>query len=695
MVNTISEGDNNLIRLNYNSLLNAILEALKSPQANNPYRMSKNGKHLHIDIDDIAYSLATNQDSKIQMPLSSWQGARVATTNFSESSKDSFVDKIREIRERLQQYLELLLKEQDYDSLENFLRNFWTPLTEFQGQVKHQISLEYDFKKKYSGLSKQRLTLKQDDGDIPLLKFHRLTITIKNTKEQFDNQLKESIKNYLYSQFKDHNNQDELEDILNDLYNNRDQTDSDWYAIKRLMDTEAIAKVQRTAKIKYLEYLLEHIGEHRDAIYLEILIYRLKELERYLDDPDKADGDYDVSYNEISCNIKEIFSRAEVFDRLPIIPLVDGSLGEIRDENKDELSFTFGLKLKFGGKIQTEEGKTVLEYNLDLLDPDSKRHQEELVNKSTKRNCVRRTIQIAVLYFFVFAVDKSSNPGYSTNSNLEYNVIEKFEQNILSILKGSDEDKKINLFKRIIKGIKQYKAQDRIGKLRNLLKNQIKKYRLWNSRVYPIQINVKKGVLKTNAIGINHSSTFFKNEIKNDKKKALKYISISDATIDTSSLCYFSGDIKISEIVYFDTTDNQAFSMEYIAGKFRTIPTVLYAKENNTQSIIKKEFRESNLIIFAYQQERLKRNIFHGNNPKTEFIYRFVFSLLSHISLKILLDIAQNKLNHRLFIPILRLHLGDKNNPLAEEVFFRSNFVVLSHLINDYHRSNSQGISVK
>ena len=36
MANTIGEGDRNLVRLNYISLLTAILEALQNPQANNP-----------------------------------------------------------------------------------------------------------------------------------------------------------------------------------------------------------------------------------------------------------------------------------------------------------------------------------------------------------------------------------------------------------------------------------------------------------------------------------------------------------------------------------------------------------------------------------------------------------------------------------------------------------------------------------
>ena len=695
MANTIGEGDRNLVRLDYISLLTAILAILQNPQRNNPYKLSENGKQLCIDIDEIAYALATAQDSKIQMPLSSWQGARVATTNFTESSRDDFADYNRKIRDSLQQHLESFVKEHNFGSIENYISNLWTNLLDFQGEVGNQISFDYNFKKKYSGLSKQRLTLKHDDHDSPVLKFHRLTISIKDTKNEFDLQLKNSIQNYINCEFNSNKNKDELEDILDDLYADREKTDSDWYALKRLMDTEAIAKVQRTAKIKYLEYLSDHIGEHSDAIHLEILIHRLKELERYIDDSNKADGDYQVSYNAESFNIKDIFSRADSLDRLPIIPLIDGSLGESKDDNKGELNFTFGLKLKLGGKIQTEGAKAVLEYNLDLLNPDSQRHQEELANESKKVGCARRTIQIAVLYFFVFAGNDPSNSNYNINSDLDYDVIDKFEQKILPTLKGSDEQAKCNLFKRIIKGINKYNAEDKIDKLKNLLKTKIKKPQLWSSRVYPIQINIKKGVLETDANVIDERSTFFHNDIRDTKKKALKYISISDATIDNSSLCYFSGDIKISEIGYFDTNDNQAFSMQYQTGKYPTIPLVLYPKDKRCIDIVNKSLGQRKLIQFSYQPERLKQNIFNGTNSIEAFIYQFVFSLLTHISSKIILDTAINKLNLRLFIPILMLHLGDKKDPLDEEVFMRGNFTAISHLINSKHRSSTQGFSVK
>ena len=473
------------------------------------------------------------------------------------------------------------------------MKYLWTVLSDFQGKISNTISLNYDFQKKYTGLSKQRLTLNNKNEDNPLLKFHRLTISIKNTKSEFDSQLKESLSNYINSKFSNSDNYDELEDILEYLYADRDKLDLDWYALKRLMDTKAIAKVQRTAKIKYLEYLLEHIGEDNNAIHLEILIKRLQALESYINDPDKSDGDYQVSYASESCNLREIFSRAEAFDSLPIIPLIDGGLGEIRDDNKGELNFIFGLKLKLGGKVQTEGGTIVLEYNLDLINPDSEQHKEGLDNKSKKKFFVQKIIQRVVLYFFVFAGINPQDENYDINKDLDYDVINKFEQDILPKLKKSDDNGdrvKRDSFKDLIQGIQQYNVEAKIDQLKNLLKTKIKTFRLWQSRIYPIQINIKQGVLETDANTIDDCNTLFR-EVLN-QKAALKYLSVSDSNIDTSSLCHLSGDIRIDEIGYFNTTDHQKFTMEYLKGKFPTIPVVTYPRHQKCINILEKNFKK-------------------------------------------------------------------------------------------------------
>ncbi len=711
MDNNIQQGDRDLVSLNYKSLLGAILKAL---QKKNLFRISKNGRQLFIDIDDIAYSVAIEQSNKLGgLLVGNYYNSKVATTNLLESSRDKFVEYNRDIRDCLQQHLESVVKENKYQSIEHYIKNLWTILSEFQIEEEtknekakqqsnkqkqkynsnNQITLNYDFKKKYNELSKERLTFAHETGDIPTLKSHRLTITIKDSRNEFDLQLKQSLQNYIESKFSDSDNYDEIENIVEDLYKERNNNESPWYALKKLLNNDAIARVIRRAKIKYLEYLLEHISEHYHSVYLQILISRLQALENYINDPTKSDGEYQVSYASVSCNLREIFAQSYAFDSLPIIPLVDGGLGEVRDENKGELSFIFGLKLKLGGEIKKEDSKKVLDYNLGLVDPDSEKHKEGLEDDAGRKKFVEKVIRRAVLYYFVFAGNNPKDDNYKIKDDLEYTVIENFEEKILPVFKDSNESKKSNLLRGIIKGIIKYGADEKINRLKSLLTSQINKPKLWSSRPYTIYINVKQGILATDADKIHSHKDLFCTELK-PKTDFKKYISVTDY-IDTGSLCYLSGEIRFNEIGYFNTPDNQSFSMEYAIGKFPTIPIMVIPKEDRCRNIFKKNFETQKLILFTYERERLKQSIFKDDKLNEAFIYRFTFSLLSHICLKIILDTITNNIKRKVFIPILRLHLGNKQDALKEEVFMRSNFIALSHLINLNHRSSCQGICVK
>jgi hypothetical protein len=332
---------------------------------------------------------------------------------------------------------------------------------------------------------------------------------------------------------------------------------------------------------------------------------------------------------------------------------------------------------------------------LNLLNPDSKEHQEEINNDYRKENFARKVLQIAVLYFFVFAGNNPEAKNYTPNLDLEYEVIDKFQQNILPILQGSDEEAKRKLFKQIIKGFERCQTAEKITNLKDLLTSSINNKKTYNSRIYPIQINVKQGILEQEYSVIDSKNTFFKADLTERKQEPLKYISVGEASIDTDSLCYLSGNIIIDELNYFDTKDHQLFTMEYVTGKFPTIPIVLIPQESECTQVFKQSFEQQKLIGFAYDYQKLQQEIFNNPESPQAFIYRFTFLLLAYISLKILLDLATEKLKTRLFIPILKLHLSDKEEPLPEEKFMRATFTILSHLINQEHRSRTQGFCIK
>jgi len=685
MVNILGEGDNGLTRLDYSNLLANILQVLTEQPLKNYLNLSPDGKQLVIDIDEIAAKVSA---LNCVNPLGAATfNTKCATLNLNLDSRQTFRAQIQQIRDILTQNIETSINS---IPLQDFIKQLTTALTEFQGNSQ-KIGFHYSFNKRYENLQKNRLSLQRDtQKSTALLKCHKLTITVDNTN-QFNQDLENSLKNFIELNFHSEEQKEILgyilEDRCEDLKNNKD----DLYRLKCLMDTEAIGKLQRQAKIVYLEYLEEHLGHHQNLIYLQDLIRRLRLIEDYINDMTREDGYYQVNYAGVSVNYKDIFSRSEAFDELPIIPLIVGYLGETTEETSGKRQFIFGLKLKLAGKVQAQGGKSVINYYLDLLNPDSPEHQERLADNSRKEYFVRKVLRILLLYYFVFASFDPSASDYHPEQDLDYNPVQRFDEQVLPIFKDSDETKKQRILMAMIRGLKSYKIDTKVDKLKNLLTHFLKRKSVSPSRSYPLQISVKTGILETDYTKINQTDTFFKTVLRENPKAALKYISVGKASVDNRSLYSISANLKIDEIHYFSTEDQQSFTMSYDLREVYTIPVVVTPKHEDCSKILDDNFKQQKLLVFTYNYQRLREKILNNLQSSTAFTYQFTFELLAYIFLKILLDASKR----RLFVPILRLHLSDSQEPAPEEKFMRSIFSVLSHLMNEKHRSNSQGFCIK
>lgn len=687
-MNVIRIENNDLVPLDYSNLLGNILTILQNQLSQNPFSFAQKAQWLNIDFDDIAFQVANLQTEN---PLQAYGSrARAATVNFSSGSREVFIEKVQQIRNRLKELIEAaLLQGGANQSLEEYIISLITDLSVFQGEPQ-SIGFTYRFGK-YDNLQKQRLSLRRDNPSNSFLKFHKLTIKIENFR-QFEEQLKASLNNLINIQFSENSEEERLDihDILEHLVETRD---SDFYKLKRLMDTEALAKVQREARIRYLEFLRENLEADRNSIYLEDLIRRLRLIEAYISDRQKPDADYQVNYGGHSFNYKDIFSTSDAFDILPIFSLIVGQLGETTDEERGELQFIFGLKLKFNGKVQTHEGVEVFEYNLNLLNPDSQEHQAELADPFRSGILAKKILKIAFLYFFAFA--SRHDPlaeNYQIESELNYDPISNFEQNILPSLQGSDEIEKQDLLRRIIRGFYKFNVSTKIKNLKRLLQAVVR--RKFQPRNYPISIGVKRGILEQDVVTIQNQNTLFKQVFRDSSREeikyrdALKYISVGEANADPNFLFTLPANIQISDIEYFSTTDTQIFSMEYdLPAGINTIPILITPKENHCTKIAQANFQKHKLIVFPYEHQRLRTQIFAQEDSLKAFVYRVTFSLLAYICLKLLLDVS----GKWLFIPMLRLQLSNKQDPASEEDFMRSLFASISHLINEKHRSSSQG----
>ncbi|GAX42019.1 hypothetical protein NIES4075_30170 [Tolypothrix sp. NIES-4075] len=680
-MNSIQPGSDDLIYVDYTDLLSKILHCLRGQKV---FRISDDNNRLRIDIDSIAAQVANQQ---VENPLGvSANSAKAATVNFSPGFKENFPSQIQQIRDCLKQILESELG--DSTSIEQFVGNLVTDLQNFQGD-KASLDLTYPFLP-HQGLQKQRLSFDEKKSrNQELLKVHKLTITVQNTRD-FNRQLQQGLEHYINEQFAGASagEKEDIEYILEDL---EKETNSDFYRLRDIVNQETLGKLKKQAQINYLEFLNENINigtsaaYAEGAIYLQDLIRRLKLIEEYINNTTKADGDYLVNYAGTSVNYRDLFSRGEAFEILPIIPKIEGYLGETKDENRGEIQFIFGLKLKFDGKVQAYGGKNVFEYHLNLLNPESKEHQAGIAD-AKKETFARKVLKIAFLYYFLFA--SRNNPekdDYNLNAELEYNPITGFEQSVIPILKGSDDVAKQDLFRKILQGFTKFKVKRKINRLKGLLQNLLKRKTSFPMREYPLHISVKKSILEDNKSNIFNNNTFFKPVLRGNPKEVLKYISIGEAKAQTNSLCTLPAKITISDIHFFATDDRESFGMEYDLTGIRALP-ILFAplKDKKCQEIYNQHFVQRQLILFPYSLESNKLESHQA------FVYRFTFCLLAYISLRVLLE--KQKI---LFIPILRLHLNNKQDDAAIEKFIVSLSGVLSHLLNEKHRSNAQGIDIR
>ncbi|HCV30301.1 MAG TPA: hypothetical protein DGO89_08785 [Microcoleaceae bacterium UBA9251] len=682
-MNILRLDDSDLVPVDYGDLLDKILEVLRGK---NPFSVSGDRRRLLIDIDAVAAQISS---LNVRPPLGGFERfAHSATVHFTPELETQFGTQIRQIRQYLRQHLASVVG--GNDAIENFVASLIEPLESrsFQGNGT-DLGFKYDFTKPSPILAKKKLTLQRPNtvGTTAILKLHKLTIAVRDS-DIFQQQLKEGLENYIDENADTESDKQELHRLLNELVKDEN---SDFHKLLKLVDKETLGKLKKEAKITYLEYLLEHIRtsstDSVGIIYLEDLIRRIRLLEAYIGDRTKEDGYYNVNYAGVTVNYQDMFSRAEVLDALPIIPIVAGYLGETTDTHLSERKYIFGLKLKFGNEVQARGGKPVFDYNLNLLNPESEEHKAELADGYTSETFIRKVLKIALLYYFVFASHSNPlAPDYNPESELTYDPKQRFET-VISVLRGSDEEKKKGIFRGIKRGLTEYNVAVKINRLKQLLKDFIDRQTILPSRTEPRHISVKRGILQDidNAVT---TGRFFNDVLQRNPKESLQYIAVEQSSINETAICQLPVTITIEDVRYFPTDEFQNFSIEYNIKDIDTLP-VMWVPET-LMSVYSNSFSEQyKLLLFRYNNKRLDSQ--DGLKPDAAFVYKFAVSLLSYICLEILL----NKAKKTLFIPMVRLHEADEKNPFPSEKFMANVSKTLSHLFSEKYRSTSQGFRVK
>lgn len=684
MVNSLRLDDSDLVPVDYGDLLEKILEVL---QGKNPFSLSDDRRRLIVDIDAIAADVAKIE---VRKPLGSFERqAHSATVNFPQEVEEHFGDRIKQIKECLRQHLESKLPQNA--SIEKFVNSLITPLSSpsFRGNGK-ELGFKYDFGNRHTSLEKEKLTLQSpDSGSHATLKLHKLTIAVRNT-DVFQQQLKEGLENYINEKADTNDDRQELHHRLDEMVKN---PDSDFHKLIRLVDKETLGKLNKEAKITYLEYLLEHIrASSTDTvgiIYLEDLIRRLRLLEKYINDSSKADGEYEVNYAGFRFNYREIFARAEVLDALPIIPIVAGYLGESTDTPQSERKFIFGLKIKFNNPVQARGGKEAFEYYLNLLNPDSEEHQAAIGEDSITETFARKVLRIALLYHFIFA--SPHTPGtenYNPELELEFNPTASFDLLIKDVLSRENDEIKRRLFRNFLMRFKQVNVNQKITHLKRMLKGFLERQTILPSRTETRHVNLKMGLVE-DIENILTTKKFFNDIMERNYKQTLHYIAVEQPTVNEKSISQLPVNITIEDVRYFPTDERQTFSMEYNIEGVDVLPILSVPKADRSRAICKQYF-QTKLVLFPYDDRRLDSGE-KGLQPAAAFVYKFTMLLLSYICMRILLE---NKAEN-LFIPMARLHEGVHKHPSPSEEFMANVSKTLSHILSEKHRSTSQGFRIR
>ena len=377
----IREGLDDLLHVDYGPILDALLNTLRE-RAEQSFvsrpSTDKRRPYLLCKLDTLANQAAARVKTR---PILEG-GYGTATLNMQwQEIKRLFAKSAREIAWELDAQLEEEIQATVPGLAPNdFLTGLLTPLSGLNSaEAAGSLNLSYDFATPYNNLSRQRVQLQAKETDSAPLVAHKATIRIKGGGAFLD-ALAESIKRDLGRRVLD---AEDRADLLAKLEDEKANTASELQELRRLLERETLGKLKREALFCYLEVLHDQSKASQGqstqpsaAHHLLVdLIRRLRALDDFFANRDgsRSTDAYTVAYRGATLNLQDALARADAWDGLPVIPRVQGYLGETGNPATAEHDYVFGLKVKLNGKVARKRGgPSSFAYHLRKIDP---RHQ--------------------------------------------------------------------------------------------------------------------------------------------------------------------------------------------------------------------------------------------------------------------------------------------------------------------------------
>jgi hypothetical protein len=679
MMSTLEEGIDNLTTVQYKDLLELIAQTL----GKNERLISIPSSTIVFDIDRIAQDVATQIAASNKYPFANRDGTTYASIHLPDiAKKEAFSDQVELVVYEIQKSLQAKLGSR---SIGEYATSLLKPVSDFSGEA---AGLHYPLGKAAT-IEKQRLHLSpKKTGDVPWLKGHKLTLHVKDIKA-FDTQLISGICSYI-----EHQNvcdEEEVEETREVLEAMAKKAYSPFSRLRAIVIKESLARIQREAKVKYLHYLYRGIGEWKAAgkeegmKLLGNLIRRLRMLDAYIRQ-EKDDASYKVTYQDNIFNYRDLFSRADAFDMLPIITEVEGFLGESTNREQGAKTFVSGLKLKLNGQVQVHggKGKSAYEYYLALLNSDSQEYRDREADARSSLRFQEKVLKVVLLYYFVFVemTDASFQPA------------ESFETEILNVLRTGTEAEKRAALQALQRKIDVQLVKDNIRKLKELLVSFLDHQSIgpapWEETLV---LSLKESVLVKNVDSMVTHNIFFQEGFdSNGGLDALKYIAVEAASTSKGAICKLPLSMIFEPMYYYSADDDaEKFTMAYETEGVQVLPIFLAPIDGVYRQKYSEIFRNTNLVVFYYRH-RPEVLI----DSARAFIHRFTYMLLAYVFLKMLADSMTSVDKRKLFFPIICLHAVEKavdeqSKQIDDEMFMHYLSKILAHMLAEDYASNSQG----
>ncbi len=694
-MSNIEDVNHNLSPVNYQNLLKAITETLQK----NETCVKAQGTGISFDIDTVANQVAQRFATSNDIPFEDKKGTTYATTYVSKiEEKDAFSKRVQAIAKQMNDLLLKTVATANKKPVEYF-NALLTPITSFAQTSTEGLSYPLHQAKK---IEKQRLHLSTHTQHTdPWLKGHKLTLKVKEITT-LDAQIISSICSYLE---REQCTEDDIEDIRSALEEMSKKPSSDLSLLHDAIVEQSVARIHREAKVRYLRYLFEGMDEWKKSrtvqgtspeekvslsevgkgvLLLSNLIRRLQGLDAYIRQ-DKEKGHFQVTYQTTTTNYIDIFSREDAFDPLPIVPEVDGFLGESTDHIQGSKTFVSGLKLKLNGSVQVHggAGRSVFEYNLGLLDAESDMYKARLTNAKTQERFYEQVLKVALLYCFVFVEMEDA----------KFRAGAYFENTLLPALKSGDKTQQIQALKALYRKLDTPEVRNNINVLRKVLSEFLLHKSIGPTKQeYPLVLSLDKRILLKDVEKMVVNHLFFQESFEqNGGKNVLKYVAIEDANASKERICSLPLTLTYEPIYYSATKDApDLFSMRYETQDVQTLPIFLVPVDGDTQQFAK-TYKNTKRLSLYYRHHKQVR-------PDSEqaFVYRFVYTLLSYTFVQVVTSYLSTIDARKLFLPIIRIHLekqtpDEKNEKFDDESFMHTLSKVLEHMLAEDYTASSQG----